>query len=244
MVVCLAVCAFSGWKLYSIWNENNTVKTETSKLNQYTVNPQKEEEKEAQEQGFSVDFAKLKSENPDICGWIVVPGTDISFAVVQGVNNEFYLNHTTLKEPNRQGAIFVDANTPSDLSSDNTLIYGHSVDIGGMFTNLKYFQDEQFFNDHPYFWYLTPEKNYKCEIWHFLKTDSSNAAYTFDFGDYRDVTLEELNKTSMHTRPMEVSSTDKFITLSTCDLDYGFYSEQRLLLFAVLKPYDGPVTLN
>ncbi|MCF0260714.1 MAG: class B sortase [Erysipelotrichaceae bacterium] len=238
MIFCLGVLGFSGWKLFTIWSENQTIASESSRLGQFAGG------EEDDPNAFHVDFAKLKEQNPDICGWIIVPGTGISSAVVQGVNNDFYLTHTTLKEPNQQGAIFVDSTTPSDLSSDNTLIYGHSVDVGGMFTNLKNFENEQFFNEHPYFWYLTPEKNYKCEIWHFLKTNSWNSAYTFDFGDFRDAILDETEKTAMYTREMKVSEEDKFLTLSTCDLDYGFNSEQRLVLYSVLKPYDGKIYLN
>ena len=238
MIICLGVLGFSGWKLFTIWNENQTIVNESSKLNQYAAAEPDEGE------SIQVDFAELKEQNPDICGWIIVPGTSINTAVVQGVNNDFYLTHTTLKEPNRQGAIFVDVNTPSDLSSDNTLIYGHSVDIGGMFTELKNFEDAQFFEDHPYFWYLTPEGNYKCEIWQFLKTNSSNPAYTYDFGDFRDAILDQVDSTALYSRELNISPEDRFLTLSTCDLDYGFSSEQRLVLYSVLRPYDGKIYLD
>ena len=41
---------------------------------------------------IAVDFQMLKKINPDIVGWIYGEGTGISYPVVQGSNNEFYLS--------------------------------------------------------------------------------------------------------------------------------------------------------
>ena len=38
---------------------------------------------------ITIDFVALESENADFTGWFVIPGTDISYPVVQGTDNAF-----------------------------------------------------------------------------------------------------------------------------------------------------------
>ena len=35
----------------------------------------------------------LQNENPDIVGWLEIENTDISYPVLQGSDNSFYMNH-------------------------------------------------------------------------------------------------------------------------------------------------------
>lgn len=250
MVVCLGVFLFSGYKLFEIWNGNNQIATETEDLRQYLT--PKNEDPEPSEDGkeekkepevFNPDWAGLQAANPNVVGWIIVPGADISYPVVQGSDNSFFLDHTYTGQPNKMGSIFMDAEVPSDLSADNTLIYGHSVDIGGMFTNLKQFADRAFFSDHPYFWLLTPAQNYKCTILSFYEGNDTGAVYTTSFGDYRDEVLESVQNESVFYRNLKTDD-HNFVTLSTCNLNYGFNSDQRYVLMAMLEKYDKPIYVS
>ena len=42
----------------------------------------------------SIDLSALQEINPDVLGWIEIPGTEISYPILQSDNNDFYLNHT------------------------------------------------------------------------------------------------------------------------------------------------------
>ncbi len=44
------------------------------------------------------DYQALLDENADCIGWLKIAGTDISYPVVQGKDNEFYLYHDFQKE--------------------------------------------------------------------------------------------------------------------------------------------------
>ena len=68
---------------------------------QYTPTPSQEEEvQETRKPELEVDFAALQQENPDICGWIFLEGSEINYPVVQGKDNSYYLNYTASGEKN------------------------------------------------------------------------------------------------------------------------------------------------
>ncbi len=236
IVILVGVAAFSGWKVFSILQKGNEVEKENKELEQYVVTSTENEDPV-----FAPDWAALKNANPNIRAWLSVPGTGISTPVVQGADNQYYLEHTSSGEPSYLGAIFLDAQANPNFTDSNSIIYGHSTDTGNMFTPLKKFLEPQFFNDHPYFWLMTPERNYKCDILCVYQGPDSGAVYTVDFGDQREWVLNEVQTTSVEYRE-GLDLTDKnFVTLGTCDLKYGFDSDQRIAVMAVLNPYDQPI---
>lgn len=67
------------------------------------------------------DFEGLQRVNPDIVGWIYLPGTQIDEPVCRGTDNHFYLTHTAGKAENPLGAIFVPPETGKDLADAHVL---------------------------------------------------------------------------------------------------------------------------
>lgn len=43
---------------------------------------------------LQIDFAELIRTNPDFRGWLYFPALDISYPVVQGEDNDYYLKHS------------------------------------------------------------------------------------------------------------------------------------------------------
>ena len=56
----------------------------------------------------NMDFEALREVNSDVLGWIVIPGTAISYPLVQGEDNQYYLKHTWKKWTSAVGAIFLE----------------------------------------------------------------------------------------------------------------------------------------
>ena len=232
IVICLGVFCYSGYQLYLIFAENNVVKQETKELKKI-VNEKK---------GTEIDWSAMKAKNEDIVGWLYIPDCKISFPVVQGDDNSFYLNHTIEKEYNNNGSVFLDCNTVSDYSGDNHVMYGHSVEGGGMCTDLKNYVDEDFFNNHKEIYLLTPDGNYIGHVFVFAKTLYGSYYYLNSFGDRKEEILNKWKSEALYMN--EVEDPSHFITLSTCDLDYGFYSLNRFVLVAALEKTDEPITVE
>ena len=53
----------------------------------------------------SINWKKLKRMNKDIVAWIKVPGTKVSYPIVQGKDNSTYLHRTFHKKYNPSGCI-------------------------------------------------------------------------------------------------------------------------------------------
>ena len=78
-------------------------------------------------------IAALKKDYPDLVAWIEIPGTPLSLPVVQGKDNDYYLNHDIEKSRNALGVPFMDYRNKADFSDQNTIIYGHRVKNGKVF---------------------------------------------------------------------------------------------------------------
>lgn len=236
MLLCICVFAYSAYQLYLIYDTQNTVKKETEELETKAI---KEDDNK---KVLAPDWASLKAQNQDIVGWIYMPSCSISYPIVQGTDNDYYLDHTVNGEYNRMGSIFLDYHANSGFEDDNSILYGHSVDIGGMFTSLNQFEDQTFFEENPEFYIVTEEKSYTCTIAFFSQSADGSVYYTTNFGDGRNSVLEQMRTHSLYSRELDLENA-KFITLSTCNLDYGFNSNQRLIVTAVIEERTEPVEL-
>ncbi len=99
-----------------------------------------------------VDFDKLKSTNSDIFAWVYIPDTGIDCPVVQNGNGDdsFYKNHNVLKEPDANGAVYIEAANLTNMCDFNEILHGSSPSDGTMFADLSRFLDRVYFEERPY----------------------------------------------------------------------------------------------
>ena len=105
IVVLLGIMGFSAWQILNITTEYQGGTQTYDELEQFVVIPetapteaateetQADEPAEPQILWPQVDFAALAEVNPDVVGWIYIPDTQINYPVVQGKDNDYYLNH-------------------------------------------------------------------------------------------------------------------------------------------------------
>ena len=120
-----------------------------------------------EEQPFDVDWVALKEINEDIIGWVYFTGLpQISYPILQADNNEYYVHRTydLSSDTSKAGCIFMDYRMADDFSSPYSIIYGHNVRDGSMLSDLVRLKDQTLYDEEPYFWILTPEGNYRYQI--------------------------------------------------------------------------------
>ena len=85
---------------------------------------------------LNASFEALRNINNDLIGIIYVPEIDICYPVVQGEDNEEYLHKSFEGKKCAAGTLFMNASANADLSSLNTMIYGHDMKNKEMFGRL------------------------------------------------------------------------------------------------------------
>ena len=136
LCLLLGIACFSGYQVLRILHEYRAGADAYSKLEQFAPLPPAPEEAEetpAEPAWPEVDFAALAAVNPDVTAWLYGPDTGISYPVVQGTDNDYYLDHLFDGTANGAGCLFVDASCRPDFSGRNTVIYGHRMKNGTMF---------------------------------------------------------------------------------------------------------------
>ena len=171
---------------------------------------------------ITIDFTALKSENGDFTGWFVIPGTDISYPVVQGTDNAFYLDHVFDGSYNTVGTLFADYRNMM-LGDENTIIYGHNFhQFGAMFSKMVYYAHQDYYEEHPVMYYLTEECGYKIEVFSVYEASTFDPVFTLTFVGDKDygVFLDHVMEMSVVKTVVRVTERDKVMTLSTCSNDY------------------------
>ena len=62
------------------------------------------------------------AEPPDVAAWIQISTLNISYPVVQGEGNDYYLHHMFNREANINGSIFIDFHNQPDFTDSNTIV--------------------------------------------------------------------------------------------------------------------------
>lgn len=171
----------------------------------------------------SIDFESLSKINPDIIGWIGFEGLEIDYPVVQTKDNEFYLNHLFSLEKNKLGAIFVDYRNKSDLSDRNTIIYGHNMKNGSMFSSLTNYKSQDYYDANPDILLVTKEKKYRVDFFAGLVVDGSYESVRFSLSDEDDFNqyINSLEDMSTFKSSVIVGPQDRIISLVTCSYEYN-----------------------
>lgn len=171
--------------------------------------------------------------NEDIVGYLQIDNTNISYAVAQSNDNEFYLRRDLNGEKSSAGSVFMDYECDAYNLSRNTVIYGHNMRNGSMFHNLRYFTDPEYFAERRFIRLTTPHEETLWEIFAFYETDTDFYYIQVVFpNDESFLSLvSEMKEKSIYDTGIEVGSDDRILTLSTCA---NTASEARFVLNARL----------
>ena len=201
----------------------NEAKAESNLLNTIKVDENKITKKETKKM---IQVKTLKQVNPEIVGWLEIEGTNVSYPVLQGSDNEYYMTHNYKKEKSKNGSIFLSKDYDWNLKCNNLLIYGHNMQNGTMFQDLLNYEDINFYNSHPVINFTTEFDDSEFQIIAVLKSRVYYKSEKNVFRYYYFInpkTEDEFNnfiknakKESLYNISETAKYGDQLITLSTC----------------------------
>lgn len=235
-ILALGVFCFSAYQLITIYRGYKAGVDEYSAVARQTVvkitEPLVPVEQKVTEEGQllvpeelhyqppQVDFGALQEMNPDVIGWLEVEAIpDISYPIVQGEDNDYYLHRTFKRAENFAGSIFIDYTNDPKFTDCNTIIYGHNMKNGSMFGKLKQLWESEKYKDSKYLWICTPAGKYRYEIFSMQYAEVNSETYTLfsahddAFGEYLGK-MAEKSEADLGTE--NLAKEDTVVTLSTC----------------------------
>lgn len=201
---------------------------------------------EAQEQYPGVDFPegmqpkfyKAYAMNQDFVGWLTIEGKNINLPIVQGDDNDYYLYRDFLGVDTDYGNPFLDyRNTITDPLDRNTIIYGHYMRDNMIFSNLKEYRNISGFQESPIIEFDTLFKDTKWKVYAVYLTNAypkDDNGYVFDYlytnfptQESFDSFIKGVDERKLYTTGVDINSSDRIITLSTCSYTYD---DERLVV--------------
>ena len=235
----ITVISFSAYALYDINQVYNDAKLADDILK---YRPEEQVEGEAEK----FNLADLQKEiNEDICGWLRVDGTNIDYPILYPDTSLEYLDKDYKREYSPAGSIFIDTKNDRLFEDDYTVIYGHNMAEKRMFSDIKEFQDVDFFKNHSTGKLYTADKVYNIKIYSYNVLDS-NTDIAYKVMQYSKgknaVLVENFIKSAINRRDFEISSDDKLAILTTCN---GAGTALRSVLVCVLEESSSSIgTIN
>lgn len=236
------ILVFSGYQIYKIISEYESGERTYDDLEIYVSTPSitstpqnsSESEKKTENAWPEVDFEGLAAINPDIVGWIYSEDTPINYPIVQGTDNSYYLKHLYTGEYNGAGSIFLDSRNSSDFSDRHTIVYGHHMQNGSMFSSLTGYKQQEYYEAHPILYLMTPEKNYEIKVFAGYVASVKDDAWqiTFDSEESFQAWIGRAIEKSTFSSNITPVATDRIITLSTCSYEFD---NARYVLLGILN---------
>lgn len=173
----------------------------------------------------ALDAARLA--NPDVFGWLYVPGTNVSLALCRRAGDDsYYFMHDSEGNRSVVGAAYVESASSTAMDNPVTAIYGHSFsDADIVFTQLHRFAEQGFLDAHREFFVYLPGRVLVYRVataarlsdaalptW-LRRSDSGDLQSYFDFATWAAGTYG----TSLGEEPADATA-DCIVQLSTCML--------------------------
>lgn len=187
------------------------------------------------------EYVSLLEQNPDLKGWLTIPDTNVDYPVLQregDTQNEYYLQRAFDGSDDSNGSLFIDYRSDTVNPTENTIIYGHNMNTGKMFGDLKNYLDESYYYDHRNVKFDTLYEERKYEIVAVcLSKVQDNAATDFRYYNFIDAAnelewnafVQNVNDLSVFSTSVDLEYGDEVLTLSTCN---NYTEDGRLFLVA------------
>lgn len=159
--------------------------------------------------------------NPDYMGWLIVNGSNIDYPFVRSMDNEYYLNRDFYGNFSDAGALFMDYRNLGNFNDQHTIIYGHNTKNGTMFHNLRYYRNEDYFNNNQEIIVSGLYETKKYRIFSVYEVSADDYFLTVNFSNKSEYGkyLKNLEELSLFRQNIELEENYKLLSLVTCS--YG-----------------------
>lgn len=177
----------------------------------------------------------LKELNDETVGWLNVPGTNIDYPVVKAKDNAYYLRHNFKKEKDYNGWVFMNYLNSAEMLDKNTIIFAHNRYYSNiMFGTLNKVGKKTWYQNikDNLITYSDINKEMKWEVFAAYTVPVTNDYLETNFSTDEDFNnfIKMIRSRSVISSDLEIKSTDKILTLSTCaDIN------TRFVVHAVLR---------
>lgn len=184
---------------------------------------------------FQDQYGALFEKNPDMIGWLSIPGTVIDYPVMQTPEEpDFYLHRNFNREYSAYGVLYAEEECSISPQSDNITVYGHNMKNGTMYGSLEKYKEEEFYKAHPKVHFDTLAGFGVYEIIGVFKISPEEFPYhqfieasgPEEFDEY----INRVKELSFYETGIAAEYGDKLITLSTCE-----YTKENNRLVVVAK---------
>lgn len=261
-LICLLLMCLSAYQLFGIWKEYHEGDDVYSDLlSQLTKaddqasseppaskqeNPQSEDPTESAKsdednsQSYTpVDLNALAEINKDAYAWIAIPGTQVNYPILRSRDNEDYLRTTIDGKKLKAGSIFTDYRCKKPFEEANTIIYGHNLLNGAMFSSLINYKEESYLKAHPDIYIQTADGILIYEVYSCYITDENSETYSFhletgseSYRKYLYMTQRSSLTLAFDEEITGPEQDEQIITLSTCT---NHTDEERFVVHARFK---------
>lgn len=185
-----------------------------------------------------VNLAKLQSQNPEFIAWLQIPGTSVSYPVVQTSDTGFYLTHNFKRQKAKAGTLFSLPSTDYRTPGKNIVIYGHRLSHrpNAMFSPLLNYKQAGYGRKHPEVLLDSIFRSNTYRVFAVVNWDidgdwmpmQTNFSGTEEFAAF----VQEAQRRSLYDTGVSVPETAEILTLITCDRSFGG-ANGRLTVMAI-----------
>ena len=168
-----------------------------------------------------VDIEAARVEvSPETVAWIEIPKTRVSYPVVQGEDNRYYVRRSPSGPRRSSGSIFMDYKNNPDISQNrNTIIYGHNMRNGSMFAAVPKYSSQSYLKAHQVVYYTDEHSTYTIRIiGAYITNGSDQSVRQFDFVDeahFQSYLDQQMSRTVSRI-DVDTSEVTQIVQLSTC----------------------------
>ena len=179
------------------------------------------------------DINKLENEYEGATGYIDIPNSSISYLIMQGEDNSYYLKHLPNGDRNKMGSIFLDYRN-NGFNDKNTIIYGHNFNNGTMFSDLLNYKSNDFYKKHSNYKIYTNDKITEVSIFAVYIVDATKEELSINFqpGEFESY-VNKVSKDNLINSKISINNDDNLITLCTCVNDS--WKSRLIIVGKVLK---------